>query len=106
VNAPLSTGGGDPEYGIIFDKILRPIALEYKPQLILVSAGFDTHSDDPLGGMSVTESGFVRMTQILMEIAQATAKGKIAVTLEVGMMFRPESLGESGSERACPGLFG
>jgi acetoin utilization deacetylase AcuC-like enzyme len=84
VNAPLSTGGGDPEYGVIFDKILRPIALEYKPQLILVSAGFDTHSDDPLGGMSVTESGFVRMTQILMEIAQATAKGKIAVTLEGG----------------------
>ena len=84
VNAPLSTGGGDPEYGVIFDKILRPIALEYKPQLILVSAGFDTHSDDPLGGMSVTDNGFVRMTQILMEIAQATAKGKMAVTLEGG----------------------
>jgi acetoin utilization deacetylase AcuC-like enzyme len=84
VNVPLSTGGSDSEYGIIFDKILRPIALEYQPQLILVSAGFDIHHDDPLGGMEVTEKGFARMTQILMEIAEATAQGKLAITLEGG----------------------
>jgi acetoin utilization deacetylase AcuC-like enzyme len=84
VNVPLSTRCDDADYGNIFQKILKPIALEYQPQLILVSAGFDIHYDDPLGGMEVTEKGFARMTQILMEIAGATAQGKLAITLEGG----------------------
>ncbi len=84
VNVPLSAGGSDSDYGNIFEKILKPIALEYRPQLVLVSAGFDTHCDDPLGGMEVTEKGFARMTQILMEIADTTAHGKLAITLEGG----------------------
>ncbi len=84
VNVPLSTRCDDADYGNIFQKILKPIALEYQPQLILVSAGFDTHYDDPLGGMEVTEKGFARMTQILIEIAEATAQGKLAITLEGG----------------------
>ena len=84
VNVPLSSGTGDADYGILFEKLLKPIALEYRPQLILVSAGFDTHYNDPLGGMEVTERGFARMTQILMEIAEATAQGKLALTLEGG----------------------
>jgi len=84
VNVPLSTGAGDSEYGNIFEKFLKPIALEYRPQLILVSAGFDIHSDDPLGGMEVTEKGFARMTRVLMEVAAETAQGKLAITLEGG----------------------
>ncbi len=84
VNVPLSSGSGDLEYGKIFEKILRPIALEYEPRLILVSAGFDVHYDDPLGGMAVTERGFARLTQILMEVAEATAQGKLVLTLEGG----------------------
>jgi len=84
VNVPLSTRCGDADYGNIFQKILKPIALEYQPQMILVSAGFDIHYDDPLGGMEVTEKGFARMTQILMEIAESTAQGKLAITLEGG----------------------
>jgi|YelNatPaOPRAMG01_1025707.scaffolds.fasta_scaffold63022_2 acetoin utilization deacetylase AcuC-like enzyme len=84
VNVPLSTGMGDSEYGNIFEKILKPIALEYQPQLVLVSAGFDIHYNDPLGGMEVTEKGFARMTQVLMEIADATSSGKIVITLEGG----------------------
>ncbi|OGP69088.1 MAG: histone deacetylase [Deltaproteobacteria bacterium RBG_13_47_9] len=84
VNVPLSTGAGDAEYGNIFEKILKPIALEYEPQLVLVSAGFDTHHNDPLGGMEVTEKGYVRMTQILMGIAEAVCQGKLVMTLEGG----------------------
>lgn len=84
VNVPLSTGAGDSDYGNIFERILKPIALEYQPQLILVSAGFDIHFDDPLGGMKVTEAGFARMTQILMEIAETTAQGRLVITLEGG----------------------
>jgi acetoin utilization deacetylase AcuC-like enzyme len=84
VNVPFSTGASDADYGNIFEKLLKPIALEYQPQLILVSAGFDTHYNDPLGGMDVSEKGFARMTQILMEIAGATAQGKLVLTLEGG----------------------
>ena len=84
VNVPFSTGAGDADYGNIFEKLLKPIALKYQPQLILVSAGFDTHYNDPLGGMEVSEKGYARMTQILMEIAGATAQGKLVLTLEGG----------------------
>jgi acetoin utilization deacetylase AcuC-like enzyme len=91
VNVPLSTGAGDTDYGNIFEKFLKPIALEYQPQLILVSAGFDTHHDDPLGGMEVTEKGFARMAQILMEIAESTAQGRLVFTLEGGYDVSGES---------------
>ncbi len=84
VNVPLSSGSGDSEYGTVFERVLKPIALEYRPQIILVSAGFDIHYDDPLGGMEVTEKGFAGLTQILMEIAAATAQGKLVFTLEGG----------------------
>ena len=91
VNVPLSTGADDTDYGNIFEKFLKPIALEYQPQLILVSAGFDTHQDDPLGGMEVTEKGYARMTQILMQIAESTAQGRLVFTLEGGYDVSGES---------------
>ncbi|MBP1708500.1 MAG: histone deacetylase family protein [Deltaproteobacteria bacterium] len=84
VNIPLPTGCDDSVYGVFFESLVKPIALEYRPQLVLVSAGFDTHYDDPLGGMDVTPDGYARMTQILMEIADTTAQGRLAVTLEGG----------------------
>ncbi len=84
VNVPLTNRTGDADYGNIFKQLLKPIALEYRPELILISAGFDTYFDDPLGGMDVTEKGFARMTQIVMEIAEATAGGRLAMTLEGG----------------------
>jgi acetoin utilization deacetylase AcuC-like enzyme len=84
VNIPMSPGCGDAEYGNIFLHILRPIALSYKPQLILVSAGFDTYSRDPLGGMMMTERGYARLTNIIMDIAQTTCGGKIIFALEGG----------------------
>ncbi|UCD72239.1 MAG: histone deacetylase [Syntrophobacterales bacterium] len=84
VNVPMSPGCGDAEYANIFLHILKPIALSYNPQLILISAGFDTHSHDPLGGMSMTEKGYARLTNITMDIAQATCGGKIIIALEGG----------------------
>ena len=104
VNVPLTTGCGDSEYGNIFRTILGPMALEYQPQLILVSAGFDTHHDDPLGGMSVTERGFSRMTQILMEVAEATAQRKIVMTLEGGYDVVGQSRSVKGVLKELAGL--
>lgn len=84
VNIPLSTGCGDSEYANIFNHVLKPIAIAYQPQLVLVSAGFDIHHRDPLGGMTVTATGFARLMNILKDIARSTCSGRISVTLEGG----------------------
>jgi acetoin utilization deacetylase AcuC-like enzyme len=84
VNVPLSPGHGDEEYVGIFEGILKPIALEFAPELILVSAGFDIHMNDPLGGMLVTPNGFAGMTRFIMDIADICCGGRVVVTLEGG----------------------
>lgn len=84
INVPMSPGSGDAEYGNIFLHLLRPIALAYKPQIILVSAGFDTYSRDPLGGMAMTDGGYARLTNIIMDIARETCGGNIVIALEGG----------------------
>ena len=84
VNVPLSVGCGDGEYVGIFEKILRPIALDFKPEMILVSAGFDIYEGDPLGGMNVTPTGFAGLTRSIMEIANSCCGGKVVLTLEGG----------------------
>jgi acetoin utilization deacetylase AcuC-like enzyme len=84
INVPLQPGAGDEEYGMIFKKILLPIASEFSPDFILVSAGFDIHFDDPLGGMRVTPEGFASLTRMLMDCAQQICNGKLAMVLEGG----------------------
>lgn len=84
VNIPLPSGCGDQEYLRVFKDIVVPIAANYKPEWILVSAGFDPHRRDPLGGMEVTEKGFRGMASMLIHLAQRHAGGKIAFLLEGG----------------------
>jgi len=84
VNVPLTIGYGDAEYLSIFQRILKPIALQFKPELILVSAGFDIYIGDPLGGMNVTPGGFAAMTRAIMDIADQCCAGKVVLTLEGG----------------------
>ena len=90
VNAPFPTGFGDAEYINVYSRILTPIALEYRPEIILVSAGFDPFVQDPLGGMKVTGDGFGALTGIVQDIAQKTCSGRILATLEGG--YNPEGL--------------
>ena len=90
VNAPFPTGFGDAEYVHVYTKVLKPIALEYKPELILVSAGFDPYHKDPLGGMNVTEDGFGALAGIVQDIALQTCGGKVLLSLEGG--YSPEGL--------------
>jgi acetoin utilization deacetylase AcuC-like enzyme len=92
VNAPFPSGFGDTEYIAVYDRILKPIALEYKPELVLVSAGFDPYIKDPLGGMKVTGDGFGNLASIVREIADATCGGKMLLTLEGG--YNPDGLRE------------
>jgi len=84
VNIPLSRGYGDSEYLLLFDKILWPVARMFKPELILVSAGFDTHRKDPVGGMRMTADGFAALTRSLMELAEECCQRRLVMTLEGG----------------------
>lgn len=84
VNVPLRSGPGDAEFVKIYKRILEPLAQKYKPDLLLLSAGFDIYKRDPLGGMKVTSSGFATLARILMNIAEAHCQGRFVVTLEGG----------------------
>jgi acetoin utilization deacetylase AcuC-like enzyme len=84
VNVPLQRGQGDAEYLKIFKKILDPLATAYRPELVLVSAGFDICRGDALGGMNVTEEGFVKLTRVFMDIADRCCGGRLVFTLEGG----------------------
>jgi acetoin utilization deacetylase AcuC-like enzyme len=84
VNVPFSGGKTDEDYLFIFKKILSPIVSEYKPEFILISAGFDIYKADPLGGMQVTAEGFGALTSELMTLAHEFSEDRILFTLEGG----------------------
>ena len=84
VNVPLRAGPGDAEYLRIFRRVLQPLAFDYMPEIVLLSAGFDIYFRDPLGGMKVTPSGFGMLARVLMDIADECCGGKFAAVLEGG----------------------
>jgi acetoin utilization deacetylase AcuC-like enzyme len=84
LNCPLSPGQGDEEYLSVFEKSLRPAVEAFRPDFILVSAGFDAHRADPLANMRVTEEGFGEMTRKVMEWAGLYCGGKVLSCLEGG----------------------
>ncbi len=84
VNVPLPAGMGDGDYQFAFDTVLEPIAHSYEPDLVLVSAGFDAHEFDPLGGMEVTAEGFGALCTQVQRIADDYAGGRLALILEGG----------------------
>jgi acetoin utilization deacetylase AcuC-like enzyme len=69
LNFPLSAGSGEEEYLAIFKDKIVPALSKYKPGLLLVSAGFDAHKDDPLGGMLLTDHSFADMTRMVNGLA-------------------------------------
>lgn len=93
INVPLPPGMGDREYIKIFFDILRPVIDQYKPQIILVSAGFDAYYRDPLGGMKLSPRGFAQMTRFLKEMSEQYCAGRIILILEGG--YSPDGLWES-----------
>ncbi len=81
---PLLAGKGDADFLHIFEKVLAPVAAEYRPEFILASIGFDIAAGDPLGAMEVTSAGFGLLTASLMAMASQTAGGRLAMVLEGG----------------------
>lgn len=96
INVPLPAGCGDAEYILVFKEILKPIALEYRPEIVMISAGFDPYREDPLGGMQVSPEGFGALAGIIQEIAEETCGGRILLTLEGG--YSLTGLSESTAE--------
>ena len=84
INVPLLPGFGDGDFLHLFEALLRPVALAFAPDLILVSAGFDIHAGDPLGGMCVTPQGFAALTRLLMKISEECCQGRLVMSLEGG----------------------
>jgi len=84
INLPIPAGVGDKGYIKAFEEFFVPAMVAYKPDIILVSAGFDSHSFDPLGGMEVSAEGFGEMTRLLMDAADELCGGKVAFFLEGG----------------------
>ncbi|MHB0871737.1 MAG: histone deacetylase family protein [Chloroflexota bacterium] len=84
VNAPLPPGVGDEGYLYLFESVLAPLLRRYRPELLLVSAGYDPHWRDPLASMRVTVPGFRRMAAELQGLARDLCGGKAVYVLEGG----------------------
>jgi acetoin utilization deacetylase AcuC-like enzyme len=85
LNVPLPSGSSDEDYLRVFDEVVAPAVLAFEPELVLVSAGFDAHVDDPLAGMRVTAHGFRELA------SRSAALGpRLAAVLEGG--YDPRTL--------------
>jgi acetoin utilization deacetylase AcuC-like enzyme len=84
VNAPLRAGDGGEKFRAAFETVILPRAAAFAPDFLVISAGFDAHMRDPLANLNLLEPDFAWATQKLMEIADASAKGRIVSVLEGG----------------------
>jgi len=84
VNLPLAAGATDADYERVFGEVAFPVLRQFAPQLILISAGFDAHADDPLGGMRLTAGEFVRLTAAIVTIADECCDGRVVALTEGG----------------------
>ena len=93
LNLPMPAGADDAAYLQVMRQRLLPLLDDFKPQLLMISAGFDAHRDDPLADISLTEDGFYQMTRLLVELADRHCHGRVLSMLEGGYNLR--ALGRS-----------
>jgi len=84
VNLPLAAGATDADYEAAYTRVAIPVLQQFRPELVLISAGFDAHMDDPLAGMRLTGEYFGRLTRAIAGIADATAQGRVVAITEGG----------------------
>jgi acetoin utilization deacetylase AcuC-like enzyme len=84
VNLPLEGGAIDEDYRLAFSEVVRPVLLQFSPDFLLVSAGFDAHERDPLGGMRLTTRAFAAMTWELRRVAEECCQGRMVLVTEGG----------------------
>jgi len=93
VNAPLRPGDGSEAFHAAFATRILPRLRDFRPELVIISAGFDAHTRDPLANINLTEADFVWVTQQLMDVADQWAGGRVVSLLEGGYDLR--ALGNS-----------
>jgi acetoin utilization deacetylase AcuC-like enzyme len=103
LNVPLPAGSGDSDLIEAFNGRLRPAMDRFRPQFILISAGFDSRTADPLGRFRLTDAGFAKLTEILMEIAADHSGGRLVSALEGGYSLEGLSNAVSAHLRALLG---
>jgi len=84
LNLPLPFGVGDAGFQRLYDDLVVPAIQRFSPELILVSAGYDAHWDDPLGPLALSVAGYAALTQRLVALADAICDGRIVLVLEGG----------------------
>ena len=84
VNVPLEAGAVDEDYQTVFAHIVLPVLRQFEPDLLIVSAGFDAHERDPLGGMRLTTPAFAAMTLELRAVAEECCRGRVVAAVEGG----------------------
>ncbi|MFN8501116.1 histone deacetylase [Kouleothrix sp.] len=103
LNLPLPYRTGDMGFTQLFDQVLLPALRRFEPQMLLVSAGYDAHWDDPLGPLSLSIAGYAALTERLVALAGELCGGKIALVLEGGYSLPALSGGALASLRALMG---
>jgi acetoin utilization deacetylase AcuC-like enzyme len=103
VNVPIESGAVDGDYRLVFDEVVLPVLRQYRPDLLLVSAGFDAHERDPLATMRVTAGGFGAMTMALRAVAEETCGGRMALVTEGGYDLQALSASLEQAVRALAG---
>ena len=88
INIPLPAGSGDTEYLEVFKRIIIPAVTRFKPQLIMISAGYDTHWADELALMQVSVTGFAHMVEVIKKLADKLCNGRLVFSLEGGYNLR------------------
>ena len=84
VNIPLPAGTGDRGYRAAFEQLVVPIGLQYRPQLVIISAGQDANWMDPLAQMMVTQAGFRKMSELILGLAEEACEGRLVMLQEGG----------------------
>ena len=84
VNLPVEAGGTDADFEVLYSKIVLPVLEQFRPNLILISAGFDAHADDPLGGMRVSTDQLGRLTALIAGVSDECCDGRIVALTEGG----------------------
>jgi acetoin utilization deacetylase AcuC-like enzyme len=84
INIPFPGGHGDRSYAAAFEQVVWPAAARFRPELLIVSSGFDAHWTDPLAAMRLTLTGYAHLTRELIRLADQFCGGRVVFALEGG----------------------
>ncbi len=101
LNFPFSAGTGDPDYLLSMIEIVLPLMERFKPQLLLISAGYDSHSLDPLSSLGLTGQSYYKMAFILSWLSRRFCQAKMGIFLEGGYEYEATSEGVLETIRGC-----